>query len=325
MAMPKIPIDVKALTKAGKIFESDASEDALIEVWVDTSASRELVSLARKVLQVKPGTLELSIKSLAEEMPRLNTEASLTIVVAGSSPHLRRLMEIALWSSMNCLVLSEDPAALIARVAEEDALEIAHTILEVDTSKPQEALEKDLAQWCIANLPDLRLSLGAAFEFMRKPIALDLTRQTSLENAVIAAVFFLPGADLPLLTLNQCKLLYQIAVTNDIPITRDRLVELALVIASAFGLRGISRLALKKFAPVGWLVRGGISFGATMLMGHLAYTMYSKGGGVVDIVKEKMGTGQDDDVLNPEEVTEVAASPEALTQQISTDFQASEA
>lgn len=307
MAIPKIPIDVKALTQAGKLFESDASGDTIVEVLVDASASQALVSLVRQSLAVEPGTIDFSILGFSEDMPRLNTEASLTIVVAGSSPHLRRLMEIALWSGIKCVVLSQDVPTLISTVAEEDALEIAQSLIEVDVSKPVEVLQKDLTNWCIANLPELRLSLGLAFPFMRHAIALDLTRQTSLENAVIAAIFFLPGADLPLLTLNQCKLLYQIAVVNGIPLTRDRLVELALVIVSAFGLRGVTRLALRKFAPVGWLVRGGVAFGATLLMGHLSYATYSKGGGVVDIVKDLIN-GHDTDA-EEEEVIEIESIP----------------
>lgn len=292
MAVPKMPIDMKTLAKASQVFESEADSDTLIEVLVDASASRELIALCRKVLVVQPGTAQLTITGFGDEMPKLNTEADLTIVVAGTSPHLRRIMEIALWSSMNCVALTEDAAVLVAAVAEEDALEIAKSIIEVDVHKPQAELERDLAQWCIRNLRDQRLGFGAAFTFMRHDIAVDLTRQTALENAVIAAVFFLPGADLPILTLNQCKLFYQIAVTNEVPLNRDRLAELALIIVSAFGLRGISRLALKKLAPVGWLVRGVISAGATLGMGHLAYELYSKGGGLVQLVQERLGSGE---------------------------------
>ncbi|MDR1088740.1 MAG: hypothetical protein LBL23_05675 [Coriobacteriales bacterium] len=285
MARPKIPININTLTKAGKLFEAESDSDFCIEVLVDSSASRRLVAQCRKVLQVRPGTAELTVSSFDETMPVLNKDAGLTIVVAGSSPFLRRITEIALWSGTHCVVLSEDAAAVVATVPEEDALEIARTIVEVDVNKPEEALEHDLAAWCVAHLPEFRLSLGTAFVFMRKAIAKDFTRQTSLENAVIAAVFFLPGADLPVLTLNQCKLLYQIAVINEVPLTRERLADVALVVASAFGLRALTRVAVHRFVPVGWLVRGITAFGATLLLGHLGNQLYSSGGGVVELVK----------------------------------------
>ncbi|MDR1358907.1 MAG: hypothetical protein LBJ48_06100, partial [Coriobacteriales bacterium] len=278
MAQPKIPININTLTKAGKLFESESESDLSIEVLVDTSASSRLITLCRKVLQVQPGTAELSISSFSDTMPQINKDASLTIVVAGSSPCLRRITETALWSGAHCVVLSEDAASVVATVAEEDALDIARTIVEVDVNKPEEALEHDLALWCVAHLSELRLSLGAAFVFMRKAIARDFTRQTSLENAVLAAVFFLPGADLPVLTLNQCKLLYQIAVINEVPLTRERLADVALVVASAFGMRALTRVVLHRFMPVAWLVHGITAFGATMALGHLGNQLYSQGG-----------------------------------------------
>jgi len=289
MPIPKIPINLKTLAKAGKVFENESSADTLIEVLVDTSASKNLVSLCRKVLEVRPDTVQVSIRGFDVEMPPLNKEANLIIVIAGSSTFLKRIMEISLWSELNCVVLTEDAAALIALVPEEDALEIAKTIIEVDLSKPQEVLEKNLSKWCISRLPELRLALGAAFPFMRKPIAIDLTRQTAFENAIVASVFFLPGADLPILTLNQCKLFYQIAVINEVPLSRERLADAAAVIASAFGLRGLTRLVLRKLTPIGWLVRGSTAFSATMAMGHLAYQLYSRGGGMVELVKGDMG------------------------------------
>jgi uncharacterized protein (DUF697 family) len=292
MAIPKIPVDLKALAKAGHVFEDESDSEATIDVLVDATASRELVALCRSVLKVRPGTVELSVAGFESEMPRLNTDARLTVVVAGGSPHLRRIMETALWSGAHCVVLAADAAALVATVAEEDALEIAETIIEVDVHRPAEALEHDLAHWCVSRLPEFRLSLGTAFPFMRRAVAGDLTRQTALENGAIAAVFFLPGADLPLLTLNQCKLLYQIAVINEIPLTRERLVELALVVVSAFGLRGFTRLALRRLGPVGWLVRGTVALGATLALGHVANTLYSRGGGLVELAQEKFQTGE---------------------------------
>lgn len=328
MARPKIPVDLKALSKASQVFEDAAGSDMTIEVLVDASASRELVALCRKVLTVTPGSAELSVTSFGPEMPKLNNEASLTIVIAGASVYLRRMMEIALWSGHDCVVFAEDAAALVATVAQEDALEIAKTIIEVDVQLSATVLEHSFTQWCLANLPDLRINLGTAFVYMRRAVALDFTRQTSLENGVIAAIFFLPGADLPLLTLNQCKLLYQIAVTNEVPLTRDRLVEAALVVVSAFGLRGLTRLALRKLAPVGWLVRGSIAFGATMAMGHVAYEMYSRGGGVVDLVKDHLSSSESDETTaqGSSASQDGAQTPETqLTEIPSTSTQKSEA
>ena len=305
MARPKFPIDTKMLTKASQIFENDFESDATIEVLVDASASSELVAFCRKALNVRSNDVELTVSRFDADMPALNKETSFIIVIAGTSPYLRRMMEISLWSDMSSVYLSEDAATLVSTVSQEDALDIAKTIIEVDVTQSQAVFEKQLAKWCVAHLPDLRLSLGSAFPFMRNAAALDLTRQTSLENAVVAAVFFLPGADLPVLTLNQCKLLYKIAVINKVPISRERLVDAALVVGSAFGLRSLSRLAVRKLGPVGWLARAAIAFGSTMAMGHAANELYRRGGGVMELVGDKLksdavseGAASQDDALH---------------------------
>ncbi|MCL2806801.1 MAG: hypothetical protein FWD27_01345 [Coriobacteriia bacterium] len=293
--IPKIPVNMKALAKAGQLFEDASQAETLIEVLVDTSASAGLISLCRKVLTIQPGAARLTVVGFCSEMPPLNREADLSILVAGSSPLLKRIMEIALWSRHDCVVLSENAPALVATVPEEDALEIARTIIEVDLANPQEILEDRLAKWCINRLPQLRIALATALPFMRYPVSMDLTRQTAFENTAIAAIFFLPGADLPILTLNQCKLFYQIAVIHQVPLSRERLVELAAVIASAFGMRGLTRLAVRKLSPVSWLVRGTTAFGGTMALGRLAYELYSRGGGVVELAKGGFNLGSASD------------------------------
>ena len=320
MALPKIPINVKSLETAGKVFENESASDLLVEVLIDESAEDELVTLTRKVLEVRPDTAEITISSFGEAIPSYDKEASFTVVIAGTSPSLPRLMEIALWSDINCVFITQDAAALLTSVPEEDAVEIAMNIIEVDVQKPQEEFEDALAAWCVARLPEIRIGLGAAFPFMRRAIALDLTLQTSLENAVIAAVFFLPGADLPVLTLNQCKLLYQIAVINEVPIKRERLADAAVVVAAAFGLRGLTRFVLGRLGPLGWLVRGTISLGATLAVGHVAQMLYSRGGGIVELAKEKFDSApeeqeQDNTHVPLEREESPTDTPEAATAQ----------
>ena len=56
-----------------------------------------------------------------------------------------------------------------------------------------------------------RLALALSFPFVRKPLSLEAVSATSLQNAGIGLVLFIPGADMTLMTLNQAKMLLQIA------------------------------------------------------------------------------------------------------------------
>ena len=57
-----------------------------------------------------------------------------------------------------------------------------------------------------------------------------------MQNAGVGLVVFIPGADLPIMTLNQAKMLLQIAAAYGEPMGKERVKELAAVVGGAFAL-----------------------------------------------------------------------------------------
>ena len=73
-------------------------------------------------------------------------------------------------------------------------------------------LDARMGQWVCAACRAKRLAFAQAFPFVRRPLALETVNATAVQNAGVGLLFLIPGADLPVMTLNQAKMLLQIAV-----------------------------------------------------------------------------------------------------------------
>ena len=87
----------------------------------------------------------------------------------------------------------------------------------------------------------------------------------------------IPGADLPIMTLNQAKMVLQIAAAYGHDMDKERAKELAVVVAGAYISRALAR-ELVEFVPIlGFIIKPGIAYGATSAMGY-AVMEYFEGG-----------------------------------------------
>jgi uncharacterized protein (DUF697 family) len=79
-----------------------------------------------------------------------------------------------------------------------------------------------------------------------------------------------PGADLPLLTFNQIRLVLRIALAHGEEVDASRVPELAGVVGAGFALRTLTR-ELLDFVPVaGWIVKGAVAYAGTRAIGEAA-------------------------------------------------------
>ena len=98
--------------------------------------------------------------------------------------------------------------------------ELVSQTFDFDLPDPNKEVDYDdvfdaLAKWVIKNCPSCSATFTDAFEFARPAQVKSVAFRTANENAVTAAIFFLPGADLPVMTLNQIKMLIQIERAYD--------------------------------------------------------------------------------------------------------------
>ena len=73
------------------------------------------------------------------------------------------------------------------------------------------SLDERMGGWVIETCREKRLAFALAFPFARKPLSLEAVNTTALQNAGVGLLVIIPGADLPVMTLNQAKMLLMVA------------------------------------------------------------------------------------------------------------------
>lgn len=167
----------------------------------------------------------------------------------------------------------------VEEAASRDASQNAQEPLEL-TVPAARVLDQRMGSWVIEACRDKRLSLALAFPFVRRPLSLDAVNMTAVQNAAFGALVFIPGADMPVMTMNQAKMLLQIAAAWGQPMNAQRAKELAAVVAGGFACRTVAREVAGVVPLLGWAVKGAVAYTATLAMGHAAIDYFESGGGV---------------------------------------------
>jgi uncharacterized protein (DUF697 family) len=114
------------------------------------------------------------------------------------------------------------------------------------------------------------IALAARLPAFRGAVCAHLIDKASKRNALIGAAVFVPGVDMPILTLNQVRLVLRIALAHGEHVDRSRAIELAGVVGAGFGFRAVARELLNLVPVAGWAVKGAIAYTGTRAIGEAA-------------------------------------------------------
>jgi hypothetical protein len=145
--------------------------------------------------------------------------------------------------------------------------------------------------------------LAARVPVLRRAVAQELIRSFARKNGIVGAAVFIPGADMPILALNELRLVLRLHQAYGLEVDpRERLPELAATMAAAFGLRALARelldlepveaaeggpgllaggrrLGRRRFQCLaGWAVKGGVAYAGTRALGEAALRRLEPGG-----------------------------------------------
>jgi uncharacterized protein (DUF697 family) len=121
-------------------------------------------------------------------------------------------------------------------------------------------------------------ALAAKLPVLRPAVCEELIRSFSKKNAIVSAAIFVPGVDMPILTINQIRLVLRLAIAHGQEIDRERAAELLGVVGAGFGFRAIARQLLD-FVPIaGWAVKGAIAYTGTRAIGAAAHRYFEARG-----------------------------------------------
>jgi uncharacterized protein (DUF697 family) len=131
---------------------------------------------------------------------------------------------------------------------------------------PVEEIARAIAQ----KLDEDATSLAARLPVVRRPFAEVLTERFARRAGIVGAAVFVPGADLPVLTLLQLRLVLRIAAAYGEELEAERVPEVLAVIGTGLALRAVARQALGMLPVAGWLLKGGIAYAGTRALGEAA-------------------------------------------------------
>jgi uncharacterized protein (DUF697 family) len=119
---------------------------------------------------------------------------------------------------------------------------------------------------------------------LRSRIVEGVIEAAARRNAKASLMIFVPGADMPVLTAVQMRMVLQIAACHGEEVSVDRAFELLSVLGAGFGFRMLARSALDFIPVAGWAVQSGIAYSATRALGTAADEYFERGA-VADVSK----------------------------------------
>jgi len=134
------------------------------------------------------------------------------------------------------------------------------------------AMER-LAEKAGPNGPYLASQLPA----LRPHVVDRLIEKAARTNAKTALIIFVPGADMPILTALQMRMVLGIGACYGEKVSTDRAVELLSVLGAGFGFRAVARELLDLVPVAGWAVKSAIAYSATKALGRAADEYFAHG------------------------------------------------
>jgi uncharacterized protein (DUF697 family) len=132
---------------------------------------------------------------------------------------------------------------------------------------PVEAIARAVA----SRLEENGAPLASRVPVLRGPVCDVLIARAARRCGVVAAAVFVPGADLPVLALNQARLVLRLEQAYGLDADpRERAPELLATIAAGLGLRAVARQLLTLVPVAGWAVQGAVAYAGTRALGEAA-------------------------------------------------------
>jgi uncharacterized protein (DUF697 family) len=250
--------------------ESLAAADRTAAVIV--GGEQALVELAREQLS-SDGLLPATWAGQLAELPSLSTGAGeLLLLFLTPRTEVEALAPLGLAVPLGGVVLAVDEGeaatGLVTRPFEGCA-----RISFSDTGRNW----RGLFEVCAEMAGDHAVALGRRYPAIRTAAARRVVYRTAMQNAFIGVAFFMPGADMPAMTLNQVRMVLSLAGIYGEDIDRDRAVELVGLVGIGLGLRTLARTIVRSAPGVGWAIKAGTGFTGTVAVGFAAMRYFENG------------------------------------------------
>jgi uncharacterized protein (DUF697 family) len=276
-----LPIDVRALISTGTKLLEQRDLPVRIAVLVEIDTPDALLEAIRESFRPRTAKALVDVEVIEPgTVMRVDSSADAVVVLVGSGgadvgPTLADLRRHSI------------PAAAVAIREDAGALPrlIEHPVEDVITGlDASEILHGPLADWVMRRLPSKHTAIAHNFEFVRRAVAREVVKATAWQNAAIGGISIIPGTDMPLMTLNQGKMLLQLAAAYGQQLGGERVKELAAVVGGGLLFRAFARQALTLVPGFGWAIKAGIGYSGTLAMGNAAIAYFEQGADVPEML-----------------------------------------
>jgi uncharacterized protein (DUF697 family) len=135
--------------------------------------------------------------------------------------------------------------------------------------EPGHSFDSDEIARAVADkLGEEATSLARRLPVLRPLVVKHLVESFSRKNGLVGAAVFIPGVDLPVLTLNQIRMVLRICAAYGLEIDRQRAPELLATIGAGLGFRALARELLDLVPVLGWVIKGAVAYAGTRALGE---------------------------------------------------------
>lgn len=136
---------------------------------------------------------------------------------------------------------------------------------------------KQLFEACAEVAGEHIVALGRRYPALRQQAARRVIYKAAGQNALIGLTFFIPGTDMPAMTLNQARMLLSLSGIYGAPIDKERALELVGVVGAGFGLRALARSFLRSVPGIGLVIKASTGFTGTVALGYAMVGYFETG------------------------------------------------
>lgn len=268
MPVVKLPLNVSKLTDAWKEVSATTGEAA----GVVLAGDQHLVGLAQQEF-FAGGTLPAVWTRPVTELGEISTvPGELLVVLVTSEREADALAGLAQSVPAGGVVLAVDEGEA-ATGKSSSPLQGCTRLSFTDSASGW----RRLFDACIERAGDHAVPLGRRYPVLRAAAARRVVYRTAAQNGLVGLVFFVPGADMPVMTLNQMKMVMSIAVIYAEEISKERAIELAGVVGMGFGLRALARRFMSSTPGFGMVFKACTGYTGTVAVGLAAIGYFQKG------------------------------------------------
>lgn len=271
-----IPINAfKNVADGFKASEAARRECVRISIEVEQGAPQDLVLALKAALMPKTETGLVHVAALNKQNTlQINPDCDLAIIVCGSEGLAVGAAKAFAQAHIKCALVVESSVEVASDDLGEDVALLC--------ASSANALVDKLATWMV-EASNVDLALAANFDFVRSAVTAKCIKERSAQNAVIGAIPWGNGADMPLMAANQVLMTLDVAGAHGREAGTERLAEAAGVVGAAFASRALARKLVGKLPGLNWAIKAGIGAGATYAIGKGLELVY----GVQDAWKKR--------------------------------------